>query len=46
MGRASVEVFAREGACVVASDVSGREQETAASVGSSVVDGGWSAQLA
>jgi NAD(P)-dependent dehydrogenase (short-subunit alcohol dehydrogenase family) len=37
MGRASVEVFAREGACVVASDVSGREQETAASVGSSVV---------
>ncbi len=33
MGKASVEVFAREGAKVVAADVSGAEQDTAAEVG-------------
>jgi NAD(P)-dependent dehydrogenase (short-subunit alcohol dehydrogenase family) len=37
MGRASVEVFAREGARVVAADVSGNEKVTAANVGSGVL---------
>lgn len=37
MGRASVEVFAREGATVVAADVSGAQDDTAAAVGESVV---------
>jgi len=37
MGRASVEVFAREGARVVAADISGGEKDTAAKVGDGVV---------
>jgi NAD(P)-dependent dehydrogenase (short-subunit alcohol dehydrogenase family) len=36
MGKASVEVFVREGAKVVAADVSGAEQDAAAEVGSDV----------
>jgi NAD(P)-dependent dehydrogenase (short-subunit alcohol dehydrogenase family) len=37
MGRASARIFLREGARVLAVDVSGREQETAAELGASVV---------
>jgi NAD(P)-dependent dehydrogenase (short-subunit alcohol dehydrogenase family) len=37
MGKASVEVFVREGAKVFAGDVSGAEQDTAAEVGADVV---------
>jgi NAD(P)-dependent dehydrogenase (short-subunit alcohol dehydrogenase family) len=37
MGKASVEVFVREGAQVIAADVSGAEQETAAEIGDGVV---------
>jgi len=37
MGRASCEVFVREGAKVVAADVSGGEKDTAAKLGSSVL---------
>jgi len=37
MGRASVQVFAREGAKVVAADVSGGEKDTAEHVGASVL---------
>jgi NAD(P)-dependent dehydrogenase (short-subunit alcohol dehydrogenase family) len=37
MGKASVKVFVREGASVVAADISGAEQETAAEVGGDVV---------
>ena len=37
MGRASAEVFAREGAKVLAVDISGREDETAAALGDAVV---------
>ena len=37
MGKASVAVFAREGARVVAADVSGAEQDTAAAVGAGVI---------
>ena len=37
MGRASVEVFVREGATVVAADVTGAEQDTAAAVGGDVL---------
>ena len=37
MGKASVEVFVREGATVVAADVSGAEEDTAAQVGDKVV---------
>ena len=37
MGRASVEVFVREGATVVAADVTGAEQDTAAAVGDDVL---------
>lgn len=37
MGKASVRVFAREGAKVVAADVSGAQDDTAAEVGGSVV---------
>jgi NAD(P)-dependent dehydrogenase (short-subunit alcohol dehydrogenase family) len=37
MGRASATVFVREGARVVAADVSGAEQETAAKIGAGVV---------
>lgn len=37
MGKASAEVFVREGAKVVAGDVSGAEQDTAAEVGADVV---------
>jgi len=37
MGRASVEVFVREGARVVAADVSGGEKDTAASIGEAVL---------
>lgn len=37
MARASVEIFVREGARVVAADVSGAEQDTAAAVGNGVV---------
>jgi NAD(P)-dependent dehydrogenase (short-subunit alcohol dehydrogenase family) len=37
MGRASAEVFVREGAKVLAVDVSGREEETAAALGAAVV---------
>lgn len=37
MGRASAEVFVREGAQVLAADISGREEETAASLGDAVV---------
>jgi NAD(P)-dependent dehydrogenase (short-subunit alcohol dehydrogenase family) len=37
MGRASTEVFAREGAKVLAVDVSGREEDTAAALGDAVV---------
>ncbi len=33
MGKASVKVFVREGASVVAADISGAEQDTAAEVG-------------
>lgn len=36
MGRASVEVFVREGASVVAADVSGAEEETASELGDRV----------
>ena len=37
MGKASVKVFVREGARVVAADISGAEQDTAAEVGHDVV---------
>jgi NAD(P)-dependent dehydrogenase (short-subunit alcohol dehydrogenase family) len=37
MGRASAEVFVREGAKVLAVDISGREEETAAALGAAVV---------
>ena len=37
MGRASVEVFVREGAKVVAADITGAEQDTAAAVGADVL---------
>ena len=37
MGKASVEVFVREGAKVVAADISGAEKDTAAEVGEGVV---------
>lgn len=37
MGKASVQVFAREGARVVAADISGAEEQTAAEVGGDVV---------
>jgi NAD(P)-dependent dehydrogenase (short-subunit alcohol dehydrogenase family) len=37
MGKASVQVFAREGARVVAADVSGAEKDTAAQVGAGVI---------
>jgi NAD(P)-dependent dehydrogenase (short-subunit alcohol dehydrogenase family) len=37
MGRASAEVFVREGARVLALDISGREDETAAALGDAVV---------
>ncbi len=37
MGRASVQVFAREGAKVVAADVSGAQKDTAAEVGTGVL---------
>jgi NAD(P)-dependent dehydrogenase (short-subunit alcohol dehydrogenase family) len=37
MGRASAEVFVREGAKVLAVDVSGRQKDTAAALGESVV---------
>ncbi|MGH2405455.1 MAG: SDR family NAD(P)-dependent oxidoreductase [bacterium] len=37
MGRASAKVFAREGARVLAVDISGREKETAAELGSAVL---------
>ena len=37
MGRATAEVFVREGARVLAVDISGREEETAAAIGDAVV---------
>ena len=37
MGRASAEVFVREGARVLAADISGREEETAEALGDAVV---------
>lgn len=37
MGRASTQVFVREGARVLAVDISGREEETAAALGEAVV---------
>jgi NAD(P)-dependent dehydrogenase (short-subunit alcohol dehydrogenase family) len=37
MGKASAEVFVREGAKVVAADITGRQDETAAELGSSVL---------
>ena len=37
MGKASVEVFVREGAKVVAADISGAENDTATEVGEGVV---------
>ena len=37
MGRSSSQVFVREGARVLAADISGREEETAASLGDAVV---------
>jgi NAD(P)-dependent dehydrogenase (short-subunit alcohol dehydrogenase family) len=37
MGRASVRVFVREGARVLAADISGREKQTAADLGDAVV---------
>jgi NAD(P)-dependent dehydrogenase (short-subunit alcohol dehydrogenase family) len=37
MARASAEVFVREGAKVLAADITGREEETAAALGESVV---------
>jgi NAD(P)-dependent dehydrogenase (short-subunit alcohol dehydrogenase family) len=37
MGRASTEVFVREGARVLAADISGRQDETAAALGAAVV---------
>ena len=37
MGRASTRVFVREGARVLAADISGREEETAAGLGDAVV---------
>jgi NAD(P)-dependent dehydrogenase (short-subunit alcohol dehydrogenase family) len=37
MARASTEVFVREGARVLAADISGREEETAAALGDAVV---------
>jgi len=37
MGRASCEVFLREGAKVVAADISGREKDTASALGANVV---------
>ena len=37
MGKASVQVFVREGARVVAADISGAEQDTAAAVGDGVL---------
>jgi NAD(P)-dependent dehydrogenase (short-subunit alcohol dehydrogenase family) len=37
MGKASVKVFVREGALVVAADISGAEQDTAAEVGGDVL---------
>ena len=39
MGKASVKVFVREGAKVVAADISGAEQDTAADVGDDVPPG-------
>jgi NAD(P)-dependent dehydrogenase (short-subunit alcohol dehydrogenase family) len=37
MGRASAEIFVREGAQVLAADISGREEETAKALGEAVV---------
>jgi NAD(P)-dependent dehydrogenase (short-subunit alcohol dehydrogenase family) len=37
MGKASVKVFVREGARVVAADISGAEQQTAADAGDGVL---------
>jgi NAD(P)-dependent dehydrogenase (short-subunit alcohol dehydrogenase family) len=37
MGRASAEVFVREGASVLAADISGRQEETAKALGDAVV---------
>ena len=37
MGRASAEVFVREGAKVLAADISGRQEETADALGDAVV---------
>jgi NAD(P)-dependent dehydrogenase (short-subunit alcohol dehydrogenase family) len=37
MGRASTEIFVREGARVLAADISGREEETAEALGEAVV---------
>jgi NAD(P)-dependent dehydrogenase (short-subunit alcohol dehydrogenase family) len=37
MGRASAEIFVREGARVLAADISGREEETAEALGEAVV---------
>ena len=37
MGRASAEVFVREGARVLAADISGREEETVEALGDAVV---------
>jgi NAD(P)-dependent dehydrogenase (short-subunit alcohol dehydrogenase family) len=37
MARASTRVFVREGARVLAADISGREEETAAELGDAVV---------
>src|SRR3954447_2299855 len=37
MAKASVEVFAREGAKIVAADISGAEKDTAAEMGTDVV---------
>src|ERR1700740_3516055 len=39
MGRASCNVFVREGAKVVAADISGREKDTATALGSNVLPG-------
>ena len=37
MGKASVRVFAREGAQVVAADVSGAQEDTAKEVGADII---------
>jgi len=37
MGKASVKIFVREGARVVAGDISGAEQDTAAELGEGVL---------